>query len=362
MTIMKLKYVSLILLILLTSSVSARSRKVSIHNFLDNTRISQDGFAEQGNTVSISSSTYALQIGSILDYEVNNTVRVLNYYQRSQNIDFGFGQDPDDPSNWKATVDAVLGIPYLGINATKLQNFGIMIYLNTTASNLLYTNKSIGNQTVEVPSNLTVSRINFWYDYLSTGFILDYSIVFPILFLIDQLQEFQKINGTFTDFEEAVYSIRLLEALKQDPNDIELASKFIRAYATTSGLFSNSLVGAHTLKDTYIAILALDTIRKLNDLEYKSEIIKQILKQQDSNSGFREFGENQATLEATFYALQILSMLSAIDTLEQPDVLLTHGFISFDSFSLLFGFSILGKIALRRRSLRLKIKGGNNNE
>lgn len=341
-------FIVLLVILNIMGSVSARTRNDSIHNFLDDTRVSQDGFAEIDESISITSSTYALQIGNMVGYEVNNTVRILNYYQRSQNPDFGFGQNPDDPSNWKSTIDATNGILYLDVNATKLQKFNITGYINDTASTLLFITQTIENSTIQVPRNLTISIMNYWFEYLSIGFILGYQVTFPVLFLIDQLSAYQELNGTFTDFDEAVYSTRLLTTMGLVPNDIDLASKFIRAYATTSGLFSNSLLGPHSIKDTYLAIMTLNSIGRIYELDYRTEIIKRILSQQESNSGFMEFNSAKVTLEATFYAIKILQMLNAMDELLRPDVLQTHGFINYNIFPMIISISFL-VLTIRKR-------------
>ena len=342
-------YSLIIIITLIFASPSiAKTRQASVRNMLDEVRLSPEGFANTPlDEVNIDTTTKVLSISSLINYEVNNTLDILLYYQRSQNEDGGFGLKPDTQSTWETTVAAVQGLVELKINASQLSAWRIDEYLNTTASDLFYSIAIENNQTVIKNNDLTLNLIIKWGEYILSSVLIGVIPAIPNIFLGSQLKSFQLSNGTYNSFETAIQSIRLLNLLAQVPNNVELASKFIRAFATSNGLFSSMLQGTPNLKDTYDAIHALNGLGKLTELENKKSIILKILDLQISDSGFTDIGSTDVTVNATWYAINILFLLDSLDQLLSPDVLQTQGFVGIEFYISITG--VVSIVVIRRR-------------
>ncbi|MHA2098262.1 MAG: prenyltransferase/squalene oxidase repeat-containing protein [Candidatus Kariarchaeaceae archaeon] len=346
---MKKGFTLLILVfVLIISSVSARTRNDSVETYLDQIRLTQEGFANSpSEAVGIQSTTRALTISRLLNHRVNNTLDILLFYQRSQNEDGGFGADPKDDSNWEATISGIQGLWELRVNNTYLSQWKINEYLNATAVDLFYYETVENNQTRLKNTNLNLDLIVKWREYIFASILIGVIPPIPNIFLGSELKSYQLANGTYSTFEIAVQSIQLLNLIGQVPDKPELSTKFILAYAASDGLFSSTLNGSSTLQDTYYAIDTLDQLGRLSELSQRNKIILKILDLQKPNSGFTDINSNQVTLESTWYAVNILALLDSLEELALPDVLMTEGFVSFNSM-LYFGIIIFG-ISLRRK-------------
>lgn len=316
---------------------------------LDDVRLSPEGFANTPlDEVNIEITTKVLSISRLINYEVNNTLDILLYYQRSQNEDGGFGLNPDTESSWETTVTAIQGLVDLKINSSQLSTWNIDKYLNSSATELFYTYIIENNQTIIKNNDLTVSLIKKWGEYIRSSILIKVIPPIPNVFLGAELKSFQLSNGTYSSFEAAIQTVKLLSFLAQEPEDDELASKFIRAYATTNGMFSSVLQGTPNLEDTYNAIEALNDLGKLRELESQKEIILKILDLQKADSGFTDIGSTVVTVDATWYAINILWLLDSLDQLASPDVLQTQGFVGIGIISSLIGISII--LSIRRKA------------
>ena len=334
---------SLIIIFLFTSnSIIAKSRDASVQNMLDDVRLSPEGFANTPFAeVDIEVTTKVLSISRLINYEVNNTLDILLYYQRSQNEDGGFGLNPDTKSTWEMTVTAIQGLIDLKINSSQLSSWNIDKYLNSSATELFYSVVIENNQTITKNNHLNVSLIKKWREYIIASILIKVIPPIPNVFLGAELKSFQLSNGTYNNLEAAIQTVKLLSLLSQEPEDAELASKFIRAYATTDGMFSSVLQGTPNLEDTYNAIEALDGLGKLNELDNQKEIILKILDLQKADSGFTDVGSTEVTVDATWYAINILWLLESLDQLDSPDVLQTQGFVGIGFISSIIGISII---------------------
>jgi prenyltransferase beta subunit len=322
-----------LIFILSTGSVTGRSRNSSIENYLEDLRLTPEGFANTiSDEIEIHSTTKALTITRLLNHEVKDELDILLYYQRSQNENGGFGSNPEAESNWDATVSAIHGLWELSVNSTYLATWEIDHYLNATAVDLLFYEAIENNQTILKTHDLTLDLIVKWNDYILSSIIINVIPAIPNVFLGFELRSLQLSNGSYSTFDLAVNSINLLTLIGQVPDAPELSSKFIRAYATKDGMFSSKLNGTSNLRDTYNAVLALDQLGRINELTNRKKIILKILEHQKPNSGFSDINQDKVTLESTWYAVKILSLLDAIDELLVPDVLQTEGFVHTSFF------------------------------
>lgn len=347
---MKRAILFVVFFLLLAEPISmSNTRNSSIGIFLDSARTSPEGFANTaGGEANIQSTTFALTLSRLVDHEVNSTLDILLYYQRSQNSDGGFGLNPISNSTWDDTISAVQGLLELNLNDTQLSQWEISNYLNVTANQLFYTHSIVNNQTVITNNDLTLDLIIKWREYIISSILIGVIPPIPNVFLGSVLKSFQLANGSYSTFNLAVHSIKLLDLIAQQPNDVDLSSKFIRAYATTDGLFSSSLNGPPNLESTFHALEALDKLGRLQDLDQKREIILKILDQQKSESGFSDINSDVVTIEDTWLAINILTILESLDELLRPDVLQTQGFVSVD-FVIVIGNILLISLLLRRK-------------
>ncbi len=329
---------------------AAITKEESIIQFLDDMRLSVDGFANSANErVTIKATSLALEIATYVSYDLNNSLDILHFFQNSQNADGGFGSFPNQPSTWDDTMHAIKGLPLLGLNTTKLADWKIFNYINNTAQNLLYETIAEGNTTTTQPKKLTIFTIGKWIEYLDIMAILGIFPTIPFQELTDQLKNMQFPNGSYADLETAIFSNILLSRLGQEPNDLDLAGKYIRAFQTSNGAFSFVHEGKPTLNATFLAIQALADMKLLSTLEYREEIVQFIINLQHPRSGFSEAG-GTANMEDTWKALVTLNKLNRLSELIAPEVLLTEGFISFGVLHLIFGIPVIGWIVRRQRS------------
>lgn len=311
-------------------STSAKTRSASVGTFLDSVRLSSQGFANTpSDVVDIVSTQEALEVKSILNLEVNNSLDVLLFIQSSQNSDGGFGITDDIESSWEGTVAAVQGLITLGYNTSVISRWTIFQYFNVSATSILYDEGQNGNQTILIPKSLTYELLSQWSDYLSISFLLGQIPAVPYEFLTEQILNYQYSNGTYIDLEIATEAIILGSYLGITPIEEELASNFIRAYKT-SNAFSFGLNAQPTLSATLKSVQALSALGRLHEIDDMGKLIQFVLGLQYSNSGFGENGDSSASLISTWRAIKILSILSAITELNAPEVLQTEGFVLFN--------------------------------
>ncbi len=328
------KVISIFLLLLLIAyPTSARTRQKGVENFLDQLRISVNGYSNTPNAeINVSTNALALEVSSLLNINVNNTLDILLFYQKSQNSDGGFGRYPLKNSTWEDTINAVQGLKYLDneVNRTQIKNWKISNYLNNTAKTILYTNVTRNNQTIIVPMNITNVIAQKWYEFISSSFQIGFYPNIESEFIIQQLQSKQYANGTYPDLMTAVESIHLLTLLNSQPRDPDLASKYIRAYIQENGAFSFEHIGTPSINATFFAVRALYELNDINEIDTKNELLLFVLNQQVTNSGFHENGQKAATLKNTWKAIMILFFLNSLKELLSPDVIQTEGFIPVD--------------------------------
>lgn len=349
---MNKRYLSLFILILLISSISTsgRTRQQSVENFLDTLRVPEEGYSNiVGSEVNVSATADALEIAMYLNFEVNNSLDLLHYYQKSQNEDGGFGPMPETNSTWLSTVRAVSGLKSMSsiINQSQIQNWQIHDYLNDTSRDLLYTNITRNNESIIVPHNLTIPIIETWYQFLYASFQLGFYVEFDHDYLVSNLKNMQYPNGSYYSFDQAVWSVRLLTLLGEQPSDYDLSAKYLKAFIQTNGIFSNEINGTTSIYATFEAINALynmgvlQWVTETRYLETLDDIIVFILNLQNTNSGFHEVGRAISTLSDTSMAIKILFWLESLDELLSPDVLQTEGFIGLSIVSPLIALVLI---------------------
>ena len=166
---------SIVILLMGSSLTSGRTRQASVENFLEELRISEDGFANvPSGEVNISSSTEAMEVSNILNFGINNSLDILLFYQKSQNESGGFSSLPEEEVTWEDTIYAIRGLNYLQVNQTQIQNWKVFSYINNTAFSVLYTNITKNNVSSIVQANLTLPLIDMWYDYILSSFTLGF--------------------------------------------------------------------------------------------------------------------------------------------------------------------------------------------
>lgn len=335
----------IIFILLFSIPVTGRSRQRSIENFIDSLRLNEDGYANSPDgEVNITATTQVLEIANVINYDINNSLDILLFFQNCQNSSGGFSQKPNSEENWDSTIHAVRGLQYLDVNQSQIQNWEIFNYLNRTAIYSLYDISNIGNSTIYSPYNLSLGLINIYFDYLLTSFYLGFSPFVEFNWLENQLQSFQMSNGSYSTFESAVTSIHLLSLLELAPRDIDLASKFLLAYIQNNGAFSNEQGGVVSLYNTYLGVRALFELQAVQKIEYLDEMLIFILELQKTNSGFGEVGSMIASVQDTWYAIKTLYMLGSLNELESPDVLQTVGFLKMQ-----FPYLVIISITFVRR-------------
>jgi prenyltransferase beta subunit len=331
-----------LLLLVSGSFVSARTREKSLENFIINTRVSVEGFAETPTgELSLSATTLAMEISSKTHYDVNNTFGILLFYQKSQNSDGGFGNNPNDTSNWESTIKAVRGLESMDFNSTSLQEWTIFEYLNKTASELLFTDIVEGNSSRSEMNPLTVDTIRIWREYIQTSLMLGFPPIIDTIDIITQLEDTQHLNGSYANFELAVEIISFLKIFLKTPKRTGAADYILSHTQIDTGAFSNEAIGKTSLVATYRALFALQALGKLEELPYEDAITRFILNLQKTNSGFSEYGNEEVTITDSWYAVHSLQILQQLDQLLSPDVLQTHGFISLQFFSITISLIIL---------------------
>ncbi len=322
---------------------------------MDTLRVQEEGYSNVvGGEVNVSATADALEIAAYLNFEINNSLDILHYYQKSQNEDGGFGPYPETNSTWISTIRAVSGLNFMNnvINQSQIQNWKIHDYLNDTSSDLLYTNITRNNESIIVPYNLTIPVIETWYQFLYASFQLGFNIEFDHNYLVYNLKNMQYPNGSYYSFDEAVWSVRLLNLLGEKPSDFDLSAKYIKAFIQNNGVFSNEINGTTSIYATYEAVSTLydlgvlQWVTETRYLETLDEIIVFILNLQNTNSGFHEVGRTESTLKDTWMAIKILYWLESLDELLSPDVLQTEGFIGL---SIIYPAFALVLIPLWRR-------------
>ncbi len=327
------KYIvfSMIVLLVFTTPVDARTRQKSIENFIDRLRLSDDGYAGSvSGEVNITSTTDVLEIASLIDYKINNSLDILLFYQESQNDSGGFSAYPNENVTWENTISAVRGLTYLDVNVSQVRNWKIYDYINKTAFSNLYTTIVVNNITKTVPYNLTLALIDYYAEYIISAFKLGFIPTIDSDWLVYHLKQYQFSNGSYSNFQTAVKSIHLLTILGQSPTDLDLATKYIRAFIQNNGAFSDVQEGPTSLLQSYYGIRALYELNQIETIEYMNELIIYILELQKTNSGFVEVGYDDSTAYHTWLAVSALFMLNRIHELLSPDVLQTEGFITLN--------------------------------
>ncbi|MDH5400933.1 MAG: hypothetical protein OEZ01_01685 [Candidatus Heimdallarchaeota archaeon] len=308
-----------------------KTRRDSIILFIDELYRSDGGYADK--TVSSSStdaSTFVLMTAALLGYEINNTLDLQHYFQSSQNYDGGFGNNPNNISNWQSTIHSIFGLNILGINASQLSNWRINNFINDTAINTLF-NTSLNPIT---PVDLNKEIIDLWHDYIYTYSVIGYIPIIPIEFLLSNLLQMQYPNGTYPNLPIAISTINLLNLLGEPVRDVELASEYIRSFADSSGAFSYSREGGASIKATMESVRALQVMGRLDDLEYKRDIVQFLLNQQEASQGIHEVGK-EVDIYATYQAVYTIFVLGYITELNAPDVLESDRFVTFPFISMI---------------------------
>ncbi len=338
------KYFLLLALILIVSHISpsvAITKQESVEKFLESVRVDVQGFANTPKgDVTVTHTSMALQIANYLGFKVNNTLDILLFFQQSQNEDGGFGSRPLTNSTWDDTYYAIKGLTLLELNSSKLAEWDIYNFVNKTATDLLYMEEVNGNETLLVPREPSIHLIWRWIQFIEMTFGIGVLPALPFQSLTQWLTDMQFDNGSYVNLRTAVFSNILLSMLGQEPRDIELASKFIRAHQTINGAFSWEDHGSATLNATYYAILALDNMKQIGKLEYKESIVNFVVNLQKPRSGFGEVGR-EANVEDTLKAIEILRILDKTSELIAPEVLLTEGFIPLSTYSTVFALVVL---------------------
>ncbi len=323
-------FITITLILTSGNFVSARTQLDSLENFLDLNHSGEDGFRDApGLPITVSSTADALEVSNILGIEVNNTIDILYFYQRSQNPDGGFGENPDASSNLNTTMEAVRGLKYLPVNSSQLHNWKIFEYVNETASDLLYENVSKTSGYVQGLKSLDAKLMDIWIRYITSSYSLGF---FPNLesdAMIQALLDLQLSNGSYSNFRVAANAVVLLDLLGQSPNDPDLATKFLLAHITSKGSFSFTGQGDNSLEATYLGIRALNALDSIWKLNEKDDVTKFVLSLQKSNSGFGRTTSSSPTVHDSWLAVLTLSYLNELDELEAPDVLQTVGFVDY---------------------------------
>lgn len=311
-------------------------------------RLSPNGFADTpSGSVNVESTQLVLDIKTTLQLEINNSLDVLLFFQSSQNTDGGFGSAESGDSNWESTIAAVNGLQKLELNSSTIGQWTIFTYLNITMMDLLYNETQLGNTTTITPLTLNLSTMQIWNQYILASLQLGAFPTIPADYLKTELQGLQYANGTYEGFELATNSIILLALLGLQPLEVDLASKFIRAYKSSDGAFSNNLDTKATLRATLMAIQSMVSLDRIWEIDRIDILLQFVLNRQRANSGFGEAGNQFATVKSTWQAVEILKALFALDELDSPEVLQTEGFIPFQSIG--FGLIVITFVAKRRK-------------
>ncbi len=334
------------------------TKEESIEKFLEKARVDVQGYSNTpSDKITIKHTTLALEIADILQFDVNNTLDILLFYQKSQNEDGGFGSYPDLNSTWDDTYYGIKGLLKLDLNSSKIKEWNVFSYINTTARMMFYETANVQNITSVQPIRPSLSLIWKWIQYIEMSIASGIIPTVPFEFLTSYLRDLQFDNGSYVNLKTAVFANILLSYLGKAPRDISLASKYIRAFQTSNGAFSWEDHGSPTLNATYFAISALNAMDQIPFLEHKEAIVNFIINLQSPRSGFSEVGGNP-NMEDTWKAILVLQMLSKLNELIAPEVLLTEGFVNLDPFPLILVLILIPM--LRSKSLGLSLK--NNKE
>lgn len=324
----------IILISQIGNPVLAITKQESVEKFLDDVRVDVQGFANTpGDEITVRHTSMALKIANYLGFEVNNTLDILLFFQESQNDDGGFGPKPFTKSSWDETYYAISGLALLDLNTSKLSEWNIYNFVNITATDLFYEETVNGNETELVLRELNVPLIWRWIQFIEMTLGIGVLPSLPFQSLTQWLTDMQFSNGSYVNLKTAIFSNLLLTMLGQEPRDLELASKFIRAFQTINGAFSWEEDGSASLNATYYAVLALDSMKQIARLDHKEAIVNFVINLQKPRSGFAEFGA-QANVEDTLKAIEILRILDKTSELIAPEVLLTEGFVPLNLSSI----------------------------
>lgn len=336
------------MLLISANFTQGRTRRSSVDTFLDTVRLSQNGFADTpSGSVNVESTQLVLDIKTTLQLEINNSLDLLLFFQSSQNTDGGFGSAESGDSNWESTIAAVNGLQKLELNSSTIGQWTIFNYLNITMMDLLYNETQLGNTTTITPLTLNLSTMQIWKQYILASLQLGAFPTIPADYLKTELQGLQYANGTYESFELATNSLILLALLGHQPVEVDLASKFIRAYKSSDGAFSNNLDTKATLRATLMAIQSMVSLDRIWEIDRIDILLQFVLNQQRANSGFGEAGNQFPTVKSTWQAVEILKALFALDELDSPEVLQTEGFIPFHGIG--FGLIVITLVAKRRK-------------
>ncbi len=321
----------LICLTFLLNPSFALTRQDGVDRFLQDTRTSISGYSPTiSGEITIKATTEALEISTLLGLPVNNTLGILLHYQDSQNSDGGFHNQTSKSSNWQVTYYAALGLQYLGLNSTRISNWGIFEYTNSTATSLLYNNVTVGNSSKLEIKPLSTSIMKSWYEYIKMNILLGRLPTIPFQELSNSLKALQYKNGSYLNFQTAIWSNLVLNSLNVKPRDALAVGEYIRAFQnSTTGGFSNKINGSETLQSSYLALLALSSLNQLKSLDHKKELTTFIINLQEPRSGFKDTTSQKVNMEDTWYAIQSLLLLNKLTELSAPEVLLTQGFVPY---------------------------------
>jgi hypothetical protein len=339
--VLKYQVLTILLILTLFVPVTARTRADSVGLFLNQVRVSENGFAETPNGLeNILSTTKALQVSNILNLEINQSSNIIHYYQKAQNSDFGFGIVENEESSLLNTVLAIEGLLILGVNSSQLINWKIFEYLNSTITKIVYTD--VNGTAVINP--LTLETMEAWYQLVWGSILLGSAVTIPAMDLIPKLKAIQYPNGSYFSFEYAQRSMMLLGLLGAEPNDPALAKEYLLAHHIPDSGFASRINGNPTLNATYAALSSLVVVSNLFNLGFIDDLTRLILDLPVASSGFTDFSGNEITVSSTWYAVQILLLLGKIVELYSPDVLQEFGFVNLNIFIFTGAILLLSKM------------------
>ena len=351
----QLKFFILIVLLVVpfgVTSVNARTKQKAIQDFL----VSLDtgfGFKETPSSqiARVSSTTHVLMTAPFIEFEVKDKSKLFHFYQAHQNNDSGFGDVEGDASDLEASLLALLGLQYLGYNYSALVRWEALNYVNKTLVESLTTLvfDSRVNRTIPVYLDNYEPRV---FEVLSLFFVVsagfDYQWTGNLTHLINIALNYQFKNGSYVSVEHACASLTFLSLVGVKPMDRDGAIDYLLAFQSTKGGFSSDVNKTGNLETTWRVIKTL-TIMKVDlekRLDYLEETIKFILDLQSSSGGFD--GGEGVSAEATYYAVETLAYLNAMDELLQKEFLQAVGFLDV---SLKLVMAVMGILFVIRKRL-----------
>ncbi len=332
-----------ILLLLITSTimtdnivkgdnqVTTSSREELLLEFIQDCSTSQ-GFkaTPKSPEIALDSTYYGVFLSDALnsDYDIYSIILGI---QSLQNTDGGFALTQNENSSIFATYYGLQTLTQLGLNAQLLGNWNVSSYLNETITPLLYSTNF---------TNLKPTELRQIEQFLVSISLLNITVIFSFQSLIENVKNIQYSNGSYPSFSYAIHSVLLLSLFNQKPTDRIGAINYIKAFRYDDTGFEANLLSSFTLEDTYLAVLALNSLG--STVEYRTKLIDAILDCQTMSGGFANTtAKIQPTLENTYYAFMTLFLLDSLDILNQLAFLSSTGFLSYPLVFMFIGIILL---------------------